>query len=183
MSLYTIAAMEAARKQRSPFIAQEGYITFYAMSDYTPGKLRSAMTPLGTYLFWQGLNIEDIRTYHPPLQAFGSKAKNLTVIESQESKISINGLMTQVGDDAAWFAAGHPPLLAFVDFVADSSLPSEQKGDIKNALNYVEQTVVIKDLHCTNSVITASDTNLVTWNLNFIGGEVVYLPVTTMDLP
>jgi hypothetical protein len=184
MATYPILTLESQQKKRSPFVALEGYITFYAMSDWTPGKLRSAMTPLGTYLFWQGFSIDDARNYLPPLQAFGSKSKNLTACESQESKVSINGMMVQVGDDCSWFAAGHAPLLAFVDFVADPGiLPSNQKDDIKNANNLVNQTIVVKDLNCATSQIAGSDSNLVTWNLTFFGGEVVYLDPTTMDLP
>lgn len=184
MSTYTPLTLDANYKKRSPFIALEGYITFYAMSDYTPGKLRSAMTPLGTYLFWQGFSINDVRTYLPPLQAYGSKTKNLTACESQESKVSINGMMVQVGDSTAWFAAGHAPLLAFVDFIYDPGfLATNQKDDVKNANNLVNQTIVIKDLNCAASDIAGSDANLVTWNLTFFGGEVVYLAPSTMDLP
>ena len=184
MSTYPQAALDALAKKRTPFIALEGTVTFYKMSDYAPGQLRSAMTPVGTYLFWQGFNVEDVHNYLPFLQAFGSKSKNLTAAESVESSVTVNSVMLQVGDDATWFAAGHPPLMCYVDFIFDPGfLATNQKDDIKNANNLINQTVVVKDLSCTKSSIAGSDANLVTWNLNFTGGEVVYLSPTTMDLP
>lgn len=184
MSTYPILTLESQQKKRSPFVTLEGYITFYTMLDLETYGTRDNMTPLGTYLFWQGLSIDDVRNYLPPLQAFGSKSKNLTACESQESKVAINGMLVQVGDDCSWFAAGHDPLVAFVDFVMDPGiLPSNQNNDIKNGDQLINQTLVIKDLHCVSSAIAGSDTNLVTWNLNFFGGEVIYLAPDSMDLP
>jgi len=181
MGLYTESALQALRKSLTTFRAEGGYITFYAESDYTAGKARSAMTPLGTYLFINGLTVSETIQEHPPLQAFGSDYENLTAFSMVKSTLSINGLYVQEGADPAWSAPGHTPLIAFIDFFMPGMKP--QAHDSVNSNGDLEQTVVVRNLRISSKTIGANDASGVTYAMSFNGGRVTRLATSTMDLP
>jgi len=180
MSLYTESYLQGLRSKVTTFRAEGGYITFYRESDYTPGKLRSQMTPLGTYLFISGITINETISEHTPQQSFGSDYENLTAFALVKSSLSIDGLYTQEGADPAWMAPGHPPLLAFIDFF----MPQKpQAGDVANANGDIVQTLVARHLRVSSKSITSSDAAGVTYAITFNGGRVTRLANNNMDLP
>jgi hypothetical protein len=180
MSLYTESYLQGLRSKVTTFRAEGGYITFYRESDYTLGKLRSQMTPLGTYLFINGITISETIAEHPAQQSFGSDYENLTAFAVVRSSVSINGLYTQEGADPAWMAPGHTPLLAFIDFFMPQNL---QANDVANANGDLVQTLVARNLRVSSKTITSSDAAGVTYALAFNGGRVTRLANNTMDLP
>lgn len=181
MSLYTESAIQGQQSKQTTFRAEGGYISFYAESDYVPGKLRSQMTLLGSGLFINGLSIQETISEHPPVQAFGSDYENLTAFNMVKSSLSINGLYVQEGADPAWNLPGHTPLIAFVDFFMPTLKPLS--GDTVNANGDVQQTVVVRNLRIQSKSIGSSDAAGVTYSLSFNGGRVTRLAASTMDLP
>lgn len=180
MSVYTENSLIAQRKANTTFRAEGGYITFYAESDYTAGKARSAMTPLGTYLFINGVTVNETIQEHQAVQGFGSDYENLYAPSLVKSTLNVNGLYVQEGADPAWMAAGHPDLMAFIDFFMPMK---SQANDTVNANGDIEQTIVVRNLRVASKTIAATDANGVTYALNFNGGRVTRLANTTMDLP
>lgn len=180
---YNATQLEKLQIKRTPFTALESYVTFYRQSDFPNTTIRrSAVTPVGTYLFVTGWDLSDITNMLPVLQAFGSKKKNLTAAESVECKLTISGLMVPIGDDVTWMDAGHTPLLAFIDLLTDVSANTKQPGDVLNSLSTSVQTIAVWDLLCISKRIAGADVNLMTFNLDFIGSTATYLPLNQQEL-
>lgn len=183
MSIYTPAQLAALTAQRTVFSALEGTVSFYAESDYWAGRTRTQMTLLGSHLFVTGLTVNDTRNMHPFVQPFGAKSKTLTAVESVESKLSIQSMLVATGDKIAWFAPGHPPLIAFVDYIADKIPGSYQPDDLLDTNGYVHQSVVLRNCICTGTSFTGADVSLIGWTLDFTCGELTFLANGSMDLP
>ena len=180
MSIYTKKTVEATALPVTTFRAEEGYITFFLESDYTAGKLRSQMTPVGRYLFTQGLSINEQVKELPGIQSFGSDTENLTAAATIGSSLTINALYTQEGTNLTWSEPGHPWLMAFVDFI--DATPLAKANDVVNSLYELSQTLVLRNLRCIGRSISFSDQNGVNYTMNFNGGKVVRLANNTMDL-
>lgn len=149
----------------------------------TSGSPRSALIPVGTYLFTNSVSITDLTNWHPAVQPFGTRSKSKTVAESVEASLTLSGMYVPHGDQVPWAQAGHPPLAAFVDYLAQDFPSGKQPDDILDPNGNVHQTVVLKDVRRTKQSIAGQDANFVTLNMEFSAGEVIYLDPTVMDLP
>ena len=181
MTSYTEASLNAAKANLTTFRAEGGYITFYTEADYLANKFRNLMTPLSNNLFTNGLTLNETISEHPPVQAFGSDYENLTAFSMVKSTLALNALYVQEGSNPAWMAAGHPVLIAYIDyFMSQTRL---QSGDVANANFELEQTIVVRNLRISSRSIAGADSNGVSYQLSFNGGRVTKLAVNTMDLP
>lgn len=182
MSSYNVNQLEANQKKLTSFRGEECYVTFYRESDYSAGKLRSQMTPVGAYLYATGVSITENASELTPMQGFGSATKNLFAPGVVESTLNISALYCQEGSDLTWMAPGHSPLLAFIDFVDSTHIKKSANDSLNSNLDYV-QTIVIRNLRRANRTITSNTGNGVTYALSFAGGDVTTLANGVMDLP
>lgn len=181
MANYTTSYIEGYGQKRTSFRGEEAYITFFLESDYAPGKLRSAMTPIGTYIYSNGIQITETISELPAIQAFNSRCRALTAPAFVESLLAISALYTQEGDPA-WIRVGHPPLIAYIDFI-DSQHIKKSPDDFLNANLDIAQTIVIRALRRQKRAISAQHGGSVNYSVEFIGGEVITLPIGQMDIP
>lgn len=182
MPIYSPTQLDALQKKLTSFRGEECYITFYRESDYSAGKLRSQMTPVGAYLYATGVSITENIQEHQPMQGFGSATKNLVAPSCVESALNISAMYCQEGSDLTWMAPGHTPLLAFIDFVDNTHTKKSADDSLNANLDYV-QTIVIRNLRRANRTVTSNTGNQVTYALSFVGGTVTTLANGVMDLP
>lgn len=180
MAAYTTDTLTSLGVTTTSFRGEEVYVTFYKESDYSAGKKRSAMNPVVDYLYINGVSVSDAVVEHPRLQAYGSRTQNLRAPAYVESSLSISGLYAQ--EDASWMAPGHPPLIAFIDFIDSDRVGKKSKDDVLNSnLDYV-QTIVVRDVVRKQRAINAQGGSSASHTVEFSCGEVVSLAPGIQDL-
>lgn len=164
------------------FRGEEGYITFYKESDFPVASTpRSSATAVGTYLFYLGMTYSQTTTEHPPYQSYGSRTRAIRAAEVTGAALNVSALLTQE-NDPFWLKAGHPALRAYIDFV-DSWLVEPRAGDVLNSELQHTQTIIVRDLTCTSKKLVSTDDQLITYSIDFVGGEAQVLPANLMDYP
>lgn len=182
MSIYTTTTLDGLKRLNTSFRAEEAFISFYKEADYVPGRLRSQMTPVGVYLYCNGINISDTIVELPSYQGFNSMSKNIVKPAYVETSLGISALYVQEGFDLTWIAPGHPAMLAYVDYIDSSHVGKKSTHDGINAnLDYV-QTIVVRNLRRTNRRIQGAYGASVSYSLDFVGGDVNTLATGVMDL-
>lgn len=181
MSVYSRRTIENLHQELTSFRTEEGYITFYTEADYAANLLRSNMTPIGTYLFSNGLSLQESVEELPAYQGFGSKYKNLVKAGCVGCNLQIQALYTQEAS-ASWCDPGHPELIAYIDYI-DDTLPSGKKsGDILNSQLELSQTLVVRHLRCVSRNLVSSENSITQYSLTFNGGWATRLAANAMDL-
>lgn len=138
--------------------------------------------PVGSYLFSNGISVDTQHVEHSMLQGYGQGIRNIRAHEVIQSTVGVAALYTQEGLDLTWLDAGHPEYRIYIDFV-DSSIGAGRSGDLVNANGQLAQTLIIENAICTSKKIRAVDDQIVTYSLDFMGGEVLILDYTDMDTP
>jgi len=186
MSIYTPSAIEANQKNLTSFRGEEGLISFYREADFAAltnqANARSQMTPVGEYLYYTGIAINDSSVELPSFQSFNSASKNIFAPGYSECTMNITALFTQECSDLNWIAPGHPPLLAYIDYIDSDNSGKKSTGDILDANGNYAQTIVVRQLRRTTRKITGSRGASVTYGVDFVGTTVTELPAGCMDM-
>lgn len=162
------------------FRGEEGFVNFYLESDFPNGTIeRKDRVPVGSYLFTLGMSYAQSQVEQPPLQGYGMRTRGIRAPESTGATLTVSGLLTQE-PDVEWLRAGHPALRAYVDFV-DASLPAPRQGDQVNSAKQHVQTILVTDLTCVAKRVMSSDDQIITYSVEFVGGEAYTLPNDRMD--
>ena len=165
------------------FRGEEGHIAFYLESAFADGtKTRADLTPVGSYLFSNGISVDYQHSEHPMLQGYGQGIRNIRAPEVVQSVVGVSAFYTQEGIDLTWLDAGHPEYRIYVDFV-DTSIGAGRAADQIPANAQLVQTVIIENAICTSKKIRGVDDQIVTYSLDFAGGQVMLLDYNDMDTP
>lgn len=178
MTVYSEASLRALQDRVSSYRSEEAYITFYLESDYagdaTP---RSTMTPLGTYLFYLGISVDETNQLLTPQQAVGSRYKNLKPVGYTETKLTVSGLYTQEGADLDWLVPGGPGMLVYLDFIDESRLNPGLSGNALDAYGRIVETWVIRDARTTDKRISYQDAASVQFSVSFSALDAIHIPL------
>lgn len=174
-----MALYRPGRVPVTSFKIEEGYLTFFD-ENAMAGKLRSEGTALGTYLFYNGLTLTVSHQEHPPEQGWGQVYNNLRAPRVVTSDLAVQALYTQESD-AGWISPGGPRLRVYIDYL-DPTVQAPLSADTLNANKDLVQTIVVHECMITARRIATSDDQAVTYTLQFSGGDVDFVPNTTMDI-
>ena len=155
------------------FRAEEGYLFFYRSSEWTKYADRDQIEPVGSYLFTKGITVTETHQEHPAIQSYGSGVKNLFARAYIGSSLSVQALYTQEGAEPAWFAPGHEPLVAVVDYVTFMDPTAAREGDsVDPETSCLRTAAVIYDCKVTSKKLSSPDEGPVSYSLEFSCGKV-----------
>lgn len=172
--------LDLGKVNLSSFKDQEGFAVFYSEQELDESSLRKDIDPRGSYYFRHGLTLSDKRSFLEPKQPVYTKSQVLKPVAQVGCQLTLNGFLTQEGEDLDWL---DDTLCLFIDLIDDFTESYDKLSPVYDEHKRVTQGICVRNVRCSSASITYSDATFVTYKLDFVGGEVFYVPQSYPKIP